>query len=43
MIIVVNQLLIPGDWRQVYDDEMYTANEILALNVDYYVLDDDIA
>ena len=38
----VNQLLIAGDWRQVYDDETYTANEILALIVDYYELDEDV-
>jgi hypothetical protein len=39
----INQLLISGDWRQVYDDETYTANEILALIVVYYELDKDVA
>ncbi len=31
------------DWHQVYYDEMYTANEILALIIDYYELDEDVA
>jgi hypothetical protein len=39
----VNQLLIAGDWRQVYDNDMNTRNEILALIVNYYELDGDIA
>ncbi len=39
----VNQLLITGDWHQVYDDEMYIANEISVLIVDYYELDEDVA
>jgi hypothetical protein len=38
----VNQLLISGDWRRVYDNEMYTVNEIIMLIVNYYELDDDI-
>ncbi len=38
----INQLLIIRDWCQVYDDETYTANEILVLIVDYYELDDDV-
>jgi predicted DNA-binding protein (MmcQ/YjbR family) len=38
----INQLLIAGDWCQVYDNETYTANEILALIVDYYELDNDV-
>jgi hypothetical protein len=38
----INQLLIVRDWRQVYNDEMYTANEILALIVDYYELGEDV-
>jgi hypothetical protein len=33
----VNQLLISGDWKQVYNNETYIANEILALIVDYYM------
>jgi hypothetical protein len=39
----VNQLILEEDWRQVYDNETYTANEILALIVGYYELDDHIA
>jgi hypothetical protein len=39
----VRQLIIDGDWRQVYDDEAYTANEILPLVVDYYELGEDVA
>ncbi len=39
----INQLLISGDWHQVYDNETYTRNEILALIVDYYELGKDVA
>jgi hypothetical protein len=39
----INQLLIVGDWHQVYDDETYTANEILVLIVNYYELDKDVS
>jgi hypothetical protein len=38
----VNQLLISGDWRQLYDDKTYSTNKILALIVDFYDLDDDV-
>jgi hypothetical protein len=31
----VNQLIIDGEWQQVYDDDMYTANELIMLIVDY--------
>jgi hypothetical protein len=39
--LYVNQLLITRDWRQVCNDEAYTASEILVLIVDYR-LDEDI-
>jgi hypothetical protein len=39
----MNQLLLDGDWRQVYHDNLYTANKVLALIVEYYELGEDIA
>jgi hypothetical protein len=39
----VNHLLIARDWRQVYNDKMYTANEILVLIVNYNELEDDVS
>ena len=32
-----------GDWHQVYNDDLYTANEVLALIVEYYELGEDVA
>ncbi len=39
----INKLIVDGDWRQVHDDDTYTANKILALFVAYYELDEEIA
>jgi hypothetical protein len=32
-----------GDWLQVYDDDSYTAKEVLVLIVEYYELGEDCA
>jgi hypothetical protein len=39
----VNQLLISEDWRQAYDNETYTVNDILTLIVDYNELNNEVA
>jgi hypothetical protein len=39
----INQLIVDGDWRNVYDDKTYTMLELTTLIAAHYELDDDIA
>lgn len=39
----INQLIIERDWRNVYDDEMYTTVELMTLIAAHYELDDNFA
>jgi hypothetical protein len=39
----INQLIINDDWRNLYDDKMYTMLELVTLIAAHYELDDDVA
>ncbi len=38
----INQLIVDGDWRNVYDDETYTMLELVTLIAAHYELNDDV-